>query len=167
MKNKNLWILAALVALIALVAVLGAVVGGSPVTGGGAPSLPRGISITSPSGQEIAPDAQPAQAQAYLRVTVRGAAYPPLPLTQEGDYTITQQETGNQNVVHVTQRSIAMKSATCDNQDCVHQGIVTPDNMDGRVLGNMIICLPNQVTLELYTPDQLYGQFVQPGEEDK
>ena len=48
-----------------------------------------------------------------------------------------------------------MKSSTCDNQDCVKQGVVTLENMEERLLGNMIICLPNQVTLSLYTTEEL------------
>ena len=48
-----------------------------------------------------------------------------------------------------------MKSSPCDNQDCVKQGEVTLANKDERILSNMIICLPNQVVLELYTPEEL------------
>lgn len=46
-----------------------------------------------------------------------------------------------------------MHSASCKNQDCVHQGDVTLDNYNNRVLNNWIICLPNQVTIELVAED--------------
>jgi hypothetical protein len=48
-----------------------------------------------------------------------------------------------------------MESATCENQDCVHQGEVTLENKNARVLENLIICLPNQVYLELYSTEEL------------
>lgn len=102
---------------------------------------------------------------AYLLVTVAGTAYQPIPLVaEEANYRITQ-PSGAENVIHVTPSSVYMESATCDNQDCVLQGEVTMENMDSRVLGNMIICLPNQVTVELVTPDGSYGQYVAPGQE--
>ena len=99
--------------------------------------------------------------KAYLLVTVRGVVYKPIPLTEEGEYTVKQGSSGMENVIHVTATSVNMKSSTCDNQDCVQQGEVTLENMEQRILGNMIICLPNEVTLELYTPEglmQLLGQ---------
>ena len=93
-------------------------------------------------------------ADAYLLVTVAGVLYEPVPLYEEGEYTIRRGEE-YENVIHVTPDSVYMKSSTCDNQDCVDQGIVSLDNMKNRVLSNMIICLPNEVTLELYTPEGL------------
>ena len=88
-------------------------------------------------------------------MTVSGTTYAPLALTSEGDFTIRQEATGAENVVHVTPDSITMKSANCDNQDCVLQGTVTLDTKDDRVLGSMIICLPHQVTLELYSAEEM------------
>ena len=57
--------------------------------------------------------------------------------------------------MHVTPTSVNMAASTCDNQDCVEQGVVSLSTMDDRVLGNMIICLPHQVTLELYTVEEM------------
>lgn len=102
----------------------------------------------------VGPVATPA-VKAYLLVTVHGVVYQPIPLTEEGEYTVKQGTSGMENVIHVTPTSVNMKSATCDNQDCVQQGVVTLENMEQRILGNMIICLPNEVTLELYTPEGL------------
>lgn len=92
-------------------------------------------------------------ADAYLLVTVAGMLYEPIPIYEETDYTVRRGEM--ENVIHVTPDSVSMKSSTCDNQDCVLQGTVSLENMTKRVLGNMIICLPNEVTLELYTPEGL------------
>ena len=65
--------------------------------------------------------------------------------------------TVTENDICVTPTGVYRKCSTCDNQDCVYQGEVTLDNMDERILGNMIICLPNQVCLELYSIEQLLG----------
>ena len=148
MRNKNVWIILIAVAAIALVAVLAATLGPSPaVPDADAPTLAlEGDATASPDGQE---------ARAYLLMTVSGTTYAPLALTTEEDFTIRQEATGAENVVHVTPDSITMKSANCDNQDCVLQGTVTLDTKDDRVLGSMIICLPHQVTLELYSAEEM------------
>jgi hypothetical protein len=54
-----------------------------------------------------------------------------------------------------------MEDSTCENHDCVDQGEVTLENRKDRILGNMIICLPNQVTLQLLTPDEVLEMFGQ------
>lgn len=89
--------------------------------------------------------------------------YDPIPLLGDKELRITQKD-GKVNIISLTKTSISMKSSTCDNQSCVHQGVVTLENMSKRVLQNMIICLPNEVILSLLTPqeaqvqwDSLYG----------
>lgn len=91
---------------------------------------------------------------AYLLVTVRGVQYEPILLEQEADFTLRQKDTGAVNVIHVTKDSIRMASSTCENQDCVEQGVVSVSNRNQRVLRNMIICLPNEVTLELLSAEE-------------
>ncbi len=93
------------------------------------------------------------QVKAFLVVTVGDKTYQPIPLTEEGYYRLRHGDCIN--IVHVTPISIDMHEANCDNQDCVEQGEVTLENKDTRILGNMIICLPNQVTLQLYSRDEL------------
>ena len=123
------------------------------------------VTVTSPSGVTSTPvpeDSEEPQAtfdpstiKAWLLVTAGSITYQPIPLIEEGEYSVIQEETGAENVIHVTTESVDMKSSTCENQDCVKQGVVSLDNRDSRLLGNMIICLPNQVTLELYTTEEL------------
>lgn len=123
------------------------------------------VTVTSPSGTTSTPvpeDSEEPQAtfdpstiKAWLLVTAGSITYQPIPLIEEGEYSVIQEETGAENVIHVTTESVDMKSSTCENQDCVKQGVVSLDNRDSRLLGNMIICLPNQVTLELYTTEEL------------
>jgi hypothetical protein len=94
---------------------------------------------------------------AYLVLTMGNTRYKPLPLLKETTYRLHQPD-GKDNVFHVTRDSVYMDSANCDNQNCIHQGTVTLNNRDSRVLGNMIICLPNQVVLELITPKEAEEQ---------
>lgn len=93
------------------------------------------------------------QVKAFLVVTVGDKTYQPIPLTEEGYYRLRHGDCIN--IVHVTPTSIDMHEANCDNQDCVEQGEVTLENKDTRILGNRIICLPNQVTLQLYSRNEL------------
>lgn len=100
------------------------------------------------------PTAVPSEAPAYLLVTVRGVPYEPIPLDQEADLVLRQKETGMENVIRITPGSVRMASSTCDNQDCVEQGTITLANRNTRILQNMIICLPNEVLLEMITADE-------------
>ncbi len=97
--------------------------------------------------------AEPEAPTAFLVVSVAGQMYEPIPLREEGRYTVTRGDMVN--VIAVTADSVTMHSSTCDNQDCVLQGVVSLNNRDGRVLKNMILCLPNEVVLELYTPEEM------------
>ncbi|MBQ8080478.1 MAG: NusG domain II-containing protein [Clostridia bacterium] len=124
------------------------------------------VSATDTPTETPEPEAQPEatntpEVRAYLVVTVDDRTYQPIALTQEGDYTIRQAAKGAVNVVHVTPESITMASSTCDNQNCVGEGEVTLDNMDSRILGRYIICLPNGVTLELYSREEMEQALIQ------
>ena len=155
MRNKNIWILLGTAAVILLLLAASQLFSGpGAVVTDGAPTMAPS-DAPSPQATSDGAEATAAPARAYLLVTVGGVAYQPLPLTQEGDYTITQKATGAENVIHVSTEGVYMKSSTCENHDCVQQGEVTLDNKDARILGNMIICLPNQVTLELYSEQEL------------
>lgn len=92
-------------------------------------------------------------AESYLRVTTSTRVFEPIPLLEDGSLRLTQGE-GVENIIHVGHNSVYMESSTCDNQDCVQQGEITLDNRDSRILYNMIICLPNQVSLELLTAEE-------------
>ena len=103
--------------------------------------------------------ATPKPARGYVLVSY-GSSSGWLPLPEEGEYTfpLTQvlaDGTFTENVIHLTTEGVYMESSTCENQDCVHEGLVTFENRDSRVLGNMIICLPNMVALELYTWEEV------------
>ncbi|MBQ8136420.1 MAG: NusG domain II-containing protein [Clostridia bacterium] len=93
-------------------------------------------------------------AEAYVLVTAGGVSYVPIPLLGDREYTLRQGE-GVENTIHVTDTGVYMAHATCENQDCVNQGEVTLQNRDFRILGSLIICLPNQVEVALYTFEEM------------
>lgn len=97
-------------------------------------------------------------ADAYLSVQIGQAVYDPIPLLGDNELSL-KQEDGKVNVVGFSKTGIWMKSSTCHNQACVHQGTVTLDNMSNRVLQNLIICLPNEVILSLLTPKEAQSQW--------
>ena len=92
-------------------------------------------------------------AESYLLVRTNQSSSPPIPLNEEYSFTVKQHD-GSENVIHVGVNSFYMESSNCDNQNCVDEGTVTLDNMNERVLFNMILCLPHQLSLEMLTPDE-------------
>jgi hypothetical protein len=158
--KKNLIVILALAALIALVAVAATVLKPeiNPTLGELAADptdVPAVTDVPADAGAEAT--AQPAQA--YLVVTVAGAMYEPIPLYEEARYTITRGDMVN--TIAVTPTSIKMHESSCDNQDCVLQGEVTLENRSNRVLQHMILCLPNEVILELYTREELAAMLLE------
>lgn len=82
----------------------------------------------------------------------------PLPAEGEISYPIRQvlaDGTETENILHLTPDGFYMESSTCKNQNCVQQGKVTFENRDYRILTNCVVCLPNQVTAELYDTQEI------------
>lgn len=137
MRRKNLLVILLVVVVIIAVAVAALLMGHRPAT------LPEGTQ------EEIA-----AAANGYVYILAgEEARWIPLP---DEPYNIRLTMTDAQgeqtvNVITLTKDSAVMSYSTCDNQDCVQQGIVTLDNKGTRPLGNMIICLPQNVGVELYS----------------
>ena len=116
-----------------------------------------GAAEPEPTGE---PEAEkPSPAPGYVLVTTATqAGWLPLPEEGEYSYDITQvfpDGTEAVNTLHLTPEGVYMEDSTCANHDCVQQGEVTLENKKDRILGNMIICLPNQVTLQLFTPEEV------------
>ena len=105
------------------------------------------------------PTDSPKPAKGYVLVTsATQSGWLPLPEEGEVSYPLRQllpNGTEAVNTIHLTPEGVYMEDSTCEGHDCVQQGEVTLDNRTERILGNMIICLPNQVTLQLYTPEEL------------
>lgn len=59
------------------------------------------------------------------------------------------QEDGSENTVAITADAVYMDHADCENQDCVQMGAVTRENLELRVMGGFIICLPHKISVEV------------------
>ena len=153
--KKNLIVIAALIVLIALVAVAAGQLKPKidPTLGTLTADATAVPAATDAPAADAAAEMTREPAKAFLVVQVAGQMYEPIPLYEEGRYTVTRGD--YVNTIEVTPDSVRMYESSCDNQDCVEQGVVSLDNKDQRVLQNMIICLPNEVVLELYTPEEL------------
>ena len=124
------------------------------------PEAPTPPEVPAPTEEPSeGPEATPQPARGYVMVsTATKMGF--LPLPDEGEYSyhleqILPDGTPAENVIHLTPEGVYMEDSTCENHDCVEQGEVTLDNRKDRILGNFIICLPNQVTLQLFTPDEI------------
>ena len=85
----------------------------------------------------------------YVVLTVGNRQYgDPIPMDRDKIITL-RQEDGKINKVHITPETVYMESSTCDNQDCVQQGEVHVDTYKDRILGTYVICLPNNVSIEM------------------
>lgn len=91
------------------------------------------------------------QADSYLLIRTDQACSVPIPLNEDYSFTVRQSD-GSENVIHVGINSFYMESSNCDNQNCVEEGVVTLENMNERILFNLIICLPHRLSLEMLTP---------------
>lgn len=131
------------------------------LTGCGAgPSMPRGTvpadGMLPAQGARVlldgaAWDGQPVSADAAgprVYITLDGEALIDLPFSQARTVSVIQPD-GAENAVILTGEAVYMAHANCDNQDCVDMGQVTQDNLETRVMGGFIICLPHKVSVEV------------------
>ena len=107
--------------------------------------------ISPEEGQSGNTPEKASEVEAYLYIIVNGRVSGIYAVGEEGDVTVDQGN-GKVNVIHMTEKGFYMASSTCDNQLCVHQGEVTIDNYQQRILGASVLCLPNNVDLELVVP---------------
>ena len=130
------------------------------------PVLAEASESAEPSAEnrpEDSSEEKPAVAKAYILLTYSGGSFW-LPLPETEDYTLPVRQvrddgTEEVNLIHVTPEGFYMESSTCENQDCVEQGIVTLENRHERILYNAVLCLPNMVSLELYTPEEILEMY--------
>ena len=81
-------------------------------------------------------------------ITLNGEALLDLPFAEAHTVRIIQPD-GGENTVTMTGVSVYMTEANCDGQDCVQMGEVTRDNLEVRVMGGFIICLPHRISVEV------------------
>ena len=90
----------------------------------------------------------------YVVITVAGRQYgDPIPMDRDKIITI-KQDNGEINKIHITPEYVVMESSTCENQDCIGEGEVNVNTYKDRILSTYIICLPNQVTIEMVPADE-------------
>ena len=139
----------------------GAAEAASPVSGASAVPAEAGAAV--PPENALREEAHPFldriaeddPAVAYVLVTLpdfRGL----LPLPAEGEYarTVRQERPDGSvylNVLLLTPEGFRMEEANCEGHDCVLEGEVTLSNREDRVLWNMVVCLPHQLSAELVT----------------
>lgn len=95
------------------------------------------------------PAPQTAEVRGHVVLTVGTRQYgDPIPMDRDKVITIKQTD-GKVNKVHITPEKVYMESSSCDNQDCVGQGEISLANYKTRILSTFVICLPNEVTIEM------------------
>ena len=80
-------------------------------------------------------------------VTVDGEEKANLPFGTE--HTLQVIQDSGRNTVRITEDAVYMEEADCHGQDCVKMEPVTRDNLEMRVMGGFIICLPHRVSVEV------------------
>lgn len=135
----------------------------SPAASVLAEAQPDAQASDSVSEDEAVSQESPAPAKGYILLTYSGGSFW-LPLPESEDYTLPVQQvrddgTEEINLIHVTPDGFYMESSTCENQDCVNQGMVTLENRHSRILYNAVLCLPNMVSLALYTPEEILEMY--------
>ena len=97
---------------------------------------------------------QTEKVRGHVVITVAGRQYgDPIPMDRDKIITV-KQENGEINRIHITPEYVEMESSTCENQDCIGEGEVNVNTYKDRILSTYIICLPNQVTIEMVPADE-------------
>ncbi|MBO7662459.1 MAG: NusG domain II-containing protein [Clostridia bacterium] len=81
-------------------------------------------------------------------VTLDGREIAALPFGEAHVLRVTLRE-GGVNEITLTGDSVSMTEADCPNQDCVHMGAVTAENLETRAMGGFIVCLPHRLAVEV------------------
>lgn len=96
----------------------------------------------------------PPEAKLYMRYRINGEEPVVIPLTEERELTVKQEETVS-NTFRLSPAGFSMASSTCKNQLCVYQGEVTAENMAERPMYNIIVCAPHRLVAELMTAEEM------------
>lgn len=88
-------------------------------------------------------------AEDFVYVYVGSTLYEAAPLN-EAKVIHIDQGSGKVNDVEITADGhVFMKDSTCENQDCVKQGEMTAANVEQRPMRNFVVCLPNEISIEV------------------
>lgn len=97
------------------------------------------------SGGSISPDSAD---DLRVYVTLDGAPLIDMPFSEAHALDILLPD-GGENHVACTGSAVYMADANCENHDCVDMGAVTRENLEARVMGGFIICLPHRISVEV------------------
>ena len=67
----------------------------------------------------------------------------------ETDIRLTAERSDDVWSVRTQDGAVFVREADCGNQDCVQQGAMSLDNYTQRFLGNLILCLPHKLEIQL------------------
>lgn len=164
MRNKNVLIIVIILVLVVLVAAAALILKPQPNVLPSADSIVQVSATDDPADASVATasDAQEHSASltgrgyVYIQAAGEGRWFE-LP-AEESKLEITRQDADGSeifNIINLSPDGVFVESASCDNQDCVEQGMVTMENREERVLRNLIVCLPNEVSVELYSAQEV------------
>lgn len=85
-------------------------------------------------------------AELKVVITIDGNVFKELPLTEDTNEEIRVEQNGNVNVVIIENGIVKISEATCPDQICV-------ETMPADENGEMIVCLPNKVIVEVTRND--------------
>lgn len=111
------------------------------------------VLIVAAAGMAAVRFLSPHTATNYARIYVGSYIYKEVPLNEDQVIEIDQ-GSGVINHVEVKNGAIFMADSTCPDQQCVDQGEISMENYEDRILRNWVVCLPNQVTIELALEDE-------------
>ena len=82
--------------------------------------------------------------------------YGPFPLLEEfeGQQARLSVSDSDYIVISLGKNHFNMAESSCPDQICITEGEVTLDNRENRLLGSCVYCLPNQITLEMRSPQE-------------
>ena len=83
----------------------------------------------------------------YVNIYVEGKVYKQVSAVKS--QTIVIERNNMYNEIKVSPQSVMMYDSNCDNKNCIHQGEIIPDSMSMRIMDGWIVCLPNQVSIEV------------------
>ena len=89
----------------------------------------------------------------YADIYINDQLYEAVPLNEDTVITVDQGD-GKVNYVQVRDGAIFMADSTCSDGLCISQGEMSPENYEDRPMLNWIICLPNQVTVQLRVDEE-------------
>lgn len=85
----------------------------------------------------------------WVTLTVDGVILLELPFEEAHTVRVIQDGIG-ENTIVLTGEQVYMEKADCPGHDCVQMGEVTRENLELRVLGGFIICLPHRLAVEVW-----------------